>query len=50
MLQIYKVVFELYRHFDFALVHPDKEWKVHGSWITHQTELDMIVQKRGWKR
>ena len=43
MLQIGKLVVEFYRRFDAALADPEKKWKVHGSWVTKQTDMDMIV-------
>lgn len=44
--QISKVVTEFYRRFDAELARPEKEWKVHGSWVTKQTEMDMLVTRR----
>ena len=42
-LQMLKVVAEFYRRFDTRLANPEKPWKVDGSWVTTQTEMDMIV-------
>jgi hypothetical protein len=46
MLQASKLVTEFYRRFDARLAHPEREWKVHGSWVTKQTDMDMIVTAR----
>ncbi len=43
MMQITKVVVEFYRHFDAVLAEPEKEWYVHGSWVTKQTDMDMVL-------
>lgn len=43
MMQMGKLVVEFYRHFDAQLAHPEREWKVHGSWVTKQSEMDMVV-------
>lgn len=39
-----KLVFELYRHYEVDLMYPERNWKVHGSWVATQTEMDMIVR------
>lgn len=46
MLLMTKAVFELYRNFDFRLAHPEKEWRVSGSWITAQTNMDMLLMPK----
>ncbi|KAI0191915.1 cytochrome P450 oxidoreductase [Astrocystis sublimbata] len=45
MMVICKVVVEFCRRFDATLASPPpkNEWKVHGSWVTKQTEMDMII-------
>ncbi|KAJ2983966.1 hypothetical protein NUW58_g6157 [Xylaria curta] len=45
MMMVSKAVLEFYRRFDatLALPPPEHTWKVHGSWVTKQTEMDMIV-------
>lgn len=45
MMMITKVVFEFYRRYDAVLEHPEREWVVHGSWVTKQTNMDMVVRK-----
>lgn len=47
MMQIVKVLFELYRHFDFQLVSPEVDWTVCGSWLTRQTDMDMVLSPVG---
>ncbi|KAI1495958.1 cytochrome P450 [Biscogniauxia marginata] len=46
MMQLTKIIVELYRNFDITLVNPDKEWRVSGGWLTRQTEMDMFLTKR----
>ena len=43
-LQILKLVAEFYRRFDAKLAHPERPWKVDGSWVTTQTDMDMVVE------
>ena len=43
MLQMTKLVVEFYRRFDARLADPEKEWAVHGSWMTSQTDMDMVI-------
>ena len=45
MIMITKLIFEFYRRYDAALACPKRDWKVHGSWVTKQTEMDMIVRR-----
>ncbi|KAG8159162.1 hypothetical protein KVR01_010823 [Diaporthe batatas] len=45
MIMLTKLVFEFYRRYDAALACPKQEWKVHGSWVTKQTQMDMTVYK-----
>lgn len=47
MMQLTKIIVELYRNFDITLESPDKEWVVSGGWLTRQTEMEMILTKRG---
>jgi hypothetical protein len=46
MMQLTKIIVELYRNFDIKLANPDKEWVVSGGWLTRQTEMDMVLIKR----
>ncbi|XXH01634.1 hypothetical protein Hte_007994 [Hypoxylon texense] len=46
MMQLTKIIVELYRNFDIRLADPGKEWTVSGGWLTRQTEMDMILTKR----
>lgn len=39
-----KLVVEFYRYFDAQLAHAEREWKVHGSWVTKQKEMDMVIK------
>jgi hypothetical protein len=43
MAQASKVLVEFLRRFDAKLENPDKEWHVHGSWVTKQTDMNMVV-------
>ncbi|KAI0902791.1 cytochrome P450 oxidoreductase [Ustulina deusta] len=47
MMIISKVVVEFCRHFDATLASPPPKhkWKIHGSWVTKQTDMDMIITK-----
>ncbi|KAK6951538.1 hypothetical protein Daesc_006059 [Daldinia eschscholtzii] len=45
MLMISKLVMEFYRRYDAALAHPEQGWKVHGSWVTKQTGMDMVISR-----
>ncbi|KAI1463443.1 benzoate 4-monooxygenase cytochrome P450 [Daldinia caldariorum] len=45
MLMVSKLVMEFYRRYDAALAHPEKGWRVHGSWVTKQTEMDMVISR-----
>ncbi|KAI0391871.1 cytochrome P450 oxidoreductase [Xylariaceae sp. FL0594] len=47
MMIIGKAVVEFYRRFDaeLALPPPTHHWKVHGSWVTKQSDMDMIIQQ-----
>lgn len=47
MMQLTKIIVELYRNYDIMLAHPEKEWKVSGGWLTRQSDMDMIIGKRG---
>ncbi|CRG87516.1 hypothetical protein PISL3812_04534 [Talaromyces islandicus] len=46
MMQLTKIVVELYRNFDILLANPDKEWTVSGGWLTRQSEMDMVLKRR----
>ncbi|RAL65562.1 hypothetical protein DID88_005236 [Monilinia fructigena] len=46
MLQMLPIIVELYRHFDFNPADAQKDWHVSGTWITRQTQMDMIVSKK----
>lgn len=46
MMQISKVIVELYRNYDIQLADPSKEWHVSGGWLTRQTQMDMIVREK----
>lgn len=49
MMQMVKLVFELYRHFEIGLPEPAREWKVSGGWITKQMGMDLVfVEREGW--
>ncbi|KAI2768408.1 benzoate 4-monooxygenase cytochrome P450 [Daldinia loculata] len=45
ILMITKLVVEFYRRYNATLAHPDQGWKVHGSWVTKQTGMDMIISR-----
>lgn len=46
MLEMSKLVPQLYRRFDFELSHPEKEWTLHDYWFVKQTGLICRVIKR----
>ncbi|CAJ2510129.1 Uu.00g060290.m01.CDS01 [Anthostomella pinea] len=46
MMQLTKIIVELYRHFDVKLAGPDKEWSVSGGWLTRQSEMETVLTKR----
>lgn len=46
MMQLTKIIVELYRNFDINLADADKEWTVSGGWLTRQTHMDMVLSKR----
>jgi cytochrome P450 len=45
ILEMWKVVFELYRHFDITLAS-DREWTINGSWFTPQRGIEAIFKPR----
>lgn len=45
MAQASKVIVELLRQFEFQLPQTNNEWHVHGSWVTKQTNMNMIVSR-----
>ncbi|KAI0865193.1 cytochrome P450 oxidoreductase [Xylaria cubensis] len=47
MMQLTKIIVELYRNYDIMLAQPEKEWKVSGGWLTRQSDMPMIIGKRG---
>jgi hypothetical protein len=46
MMQLMKIIVEIYRNFDVKLADPKKEWRVSGGWLTRQTDMNMILEKR----
>ena len=46
MMQLTKVVVELYRNFEIQLVDPSSEWHVSGGWLTRQTRMDTILNQK----
>ncbi|PLB50941.1 cytochrome P450 [Aspergillus steynii IBT 23096] len=51
MIQIVKVVAEFFHRFDVELTRPDQPWKVMGSWVTKQTEMEMrarALEQTSW--
>ncbi|KAI1097219.1 cytochrome P450 [Jackrogersella minutella] len=46
MMQLTKIIVELYRNFDIKLANPDKEWTVSGGWLTRQTDMETVLTKR----
>ena len=46
MMQISKLIVELYRNFHIELADPEKDWRISGGWITKQTEMDMLLTQR----
>ncbi|KAI0010206.1 cytochrome P450 [Xylariaceae sp. FL0662B] len=46
MMQLTKIIVELYRNFNIKLTNPDKDWNVSGGWLTRQTEMGMTLTKR----
>ncbi|XDG03462.1 hypothetical protein ABKA04_003077 [Annulohypoxylon sp. FPYF3050] len=46
MMQLTKIIVELYRNFDINLANADKEWTVSGGWLTRQTHMDIVLSKR----
>jgi cytochrome P450 len=46
IIELLPVIVELYRHFQFKLADDTKEWRVSGTWITRQTQMDMIVSRK----
>ncbi|EAQ82928.1 hypothetical protein CHGG_10746 [Chaetomium globosum CBS 148.51] len=45
ILEMWKVVFELYRNFDISLAS-DKEWTVNGTWFTAQSDVAAIFKPK----
>jgi cytochrome P450 len=46
MMQLTKIIVELYRNFDIKLADPDKEWTVSGGWLTRQSNMEAVLTKR----
>ncbi|KAI1162580.1 cytochrome P450 [Nemania serpens] len=46
MMQLTKIIVELYRNFEITLANPDKDWSVSGGWLTRQSDMDVILTKR----
>ncbi|KAF3941984.1 hypothetical protein ABW19_dt0209838 [Dactylella cylindrospora] len=46
LLEIYKIVPWLVMRYEFELVRPDDELKIHNSWFVGQTGLDVFVRMR----
>lgn len=46
MLELSKLIPQLYRRFDFELSHPEKEWTLHDYWFVKQTGLICKVKRR----
>lgn len=42
LFEIFKLVLEICRNFDFRLADPERRWRVQGSWVTKQTGMDMV--------
>ncbi|KAL1962642.1 hypothetical protein VTN77DRAFT_9356 [Rasamsonia byssochlamydoides] len=45
MLEMWKVVFELYRNFDIELANKN-EWTVDGRWFTTQSNVEVIIKPK----
>ncbi|MCJ1360922.1 hypothetical protein MMC16_000017 [Acarospora aff. strigata] len=46
LMEMWKVVPEIIRRYDFKLADPAKEWRVQGLWFVKQTGMDMIFTPR----
>jgi hypothetical protein len=46
MMQLTKIIVELYRNFEITLADPNKDWTVSGGWLTRQSDMDVILSKR----
>lgn len=46
MMQLTKIIVELYRNFEITLANPDKDWTVSGGWLTRQSDMDVVLTKR----
>jgi hypothetical protein len=42
MIEIFKLIAEICRRFYFQLDDPGREWHVQGTWVTKQTNMDML--------
>ncbi|KAK4126023.1 cytochrome P450 [Parathielavia appendiculata] len=45
--EMYKLVATLYRAFDIRLLRTDHEWKYCNSWFMYQTDIPMVIKRRG---
>ncbi|CAN8104061.1 unnamed protein product [Discula destructiva] len=46
MMQLTKIIVELYRNFHITLENPEKDWTVSGGWLTRQSDMGMILTTR----
>jgi len=46
LMELWKVLPELVRAFEFRLVDPSKPWRIYGLWFTKQVDMDMYVLPR----
>lgn len=46
MLEMTKVIVELYRNFDIELHDINHDWFVDGNWLTAQKDMDMIITRK----
>ncbi|KAH6653277.1 cytochrome P450 [Truncatella angustata] len=45
-LEIYKLIPELLKHFEIALVHPERDWTVEGFWVAKQKDMNVTLRRR----
>jgi hypothetical protein len=48
MIEIFKLMAELCRRFNFQLEDLGREWHIQGTWVTKQTNMDMLLTQ--WER
>jgi len=46
LLEVYKLVPQLLRHYEFTFVDPEKEWQFFGGWFVIQLDFDVFVKRR----